>query len=268
MIGRAPREEERFVRLKDRVAIITGGARGIGRAIALGLAREGARVAIADVRMPQARDAAEAIEASGGQALALEVDVSRLADLDRMIAGTVERFAGIDILCNNAGVPGGIGDLFAYTEADWDRVLAINLKSAFFATQKAARVMIDQGRGGVILNTASTSGFIASTRPVIPYDVSKGGIRQMTVSLAAHLADHGIRVNAIAPGTIDTEFAAGMMDPAARRALLEKRARERIPLKRLGQPEDLVGAAVFLCSDEAAYVTGHVLVVDGGILVR
>jgi NAD(P)-dependent dehydrogenase (short-subunit alcohol dehydrogenase family) len=103
---------------------------------------------------------------------------------------------------------------------------------------------------------------------VIPYDVLKGGIWQMTVSLAAHLADHGIRVNAIAPGTIDTDFAAGVMDPAVRRTLLEKRVRERTPLKRLGQPEDLVGAALFLCSDEAAYVTGHVLVVDGGILVR
>lgn len=268
MIGRAAQGKERRVRLKDRVAIITGGARGIGRAIALGFAREGARVAIADVRMGQARDTAKAIEGAGGHALALEVDVSRLADLDRLVAGTVERFGGIDILCNNAGVTGGMGDIFAYSEADWDRVLSINLKSAFFATQKVARVMIDQGRGGVILNTASTSAFIASSRPVIPYDVSKGGLRQMTLSFAAHLVDHGIRVNAIAPGTIDTEFAAAAMDPALRRTLLEKRARERIPMKRLGQPEDLVGAALFLCSDESAYVTGHVLVVDGGILVR
>jgi NAD(P)-dependent dehydrogenase (short-subunit alcohol dehydrogenase family) len=268
MIGTAAQGGSPAVRLKDRVAIITGGSRGIGRAIAMGFAREGARVAIADVRMPQARETAETIEACGGQALALEVDVARLTDLDRMIAGTVERFSGIDILCNNAGVPGGIGDLFAYTESDWDRLLAINLKSAFFASQKVARVMIDQGRGGVILNTASTSAFIASSRPVIPYDISKAGLRQMTVSLAAHLADHGIRVNAMAPGTIDTEFAVGVIDPAVRRASLERRAHERIPLKRLGQPEDLVGAALFLCSDESAYVTGHVLVVDGGILAR
>jgi NAD(P)-dependent dehydrogenase (short-subunit alcohol dehydrogenase family) len=103
---------------------------------------------------------------------------------------------------------------------------------------------------------------------VIPYDVSKAGLRQMTVSLAAHLADHGIRVNSMAPGTIDTEFAVGVMDPAVRHAALERRARERIPLKRLGQPEDLGGPALFLCSDESAYVTGHVLVVDGGILAR
>ncbi|PYM60952.1 MAG: hypothetical protein DMD79_14345 [Candidatus Rokuibacteriota bacterium] len=268
-MGASPESERgRLVRLRDRVAIITGGARGIGRAMALGFAREGGRVVIADLRMAEARDTVKAIEAAAGQALALEVDVSRLGDLDHMVAATVERFGGVDILCNNAGVTGGTGDLFAYTEADWDRILSVNLKSAFFASQKVARVMIDQGRRGAILNTASTSAFIASTRAVIPYDVSKGGLRQMTLSLAAHLVDHGIRVNAIAPGTIDTEFAAGVMDPAVRRESLEKRARERIPMKRLGQPEDLVGAAIFLCSDESAYVTGHILVVDGGILLR
>jgi NAD(P)-dependent dehydrogenase (short-subunit alcohol dehydrogenase family) len=256
------------LRLKDRVAIVTGGARGIGRAVALGFAREGAHVAIADIRQLEARETVAAIEAEGAQALALQVDVSRMSDLDAMVAATVDRFAGIDILFNNAGVPGGAADVFEYTEADWDRVLGINLKAAFFAAQKVARVMVKQERGGAILNTTSTSAYIASSRPTIPYDVSKGGLRQMTVSLAAHLVDHGIRVNALAPGTIDTEFAAGVMDPAARRARLETRARERIPMRRLGQPEDLVGAAVFLCSDEAAYVTGHVLVVDGGILLR
>jgi NAD(P)-dependent dehydrogenase (short-subunit alcohol dehydrogenase family) len=255
------------VRLRDRVAVITGGARGIGRAMALGFAREGACVAIADLRPAETRDTVEAIGAAGGQALAIEVDVSQLANLDHMVAATVERFGGIDILCNNAGVPGGAGDLFAYTEADWDRILSVNLKSAFFASQKVARVMAAQGRGGAILNTASTSAFIASTRPTIPYDISKAGLRQMTVSLAAHLAGYQIRVNAIAPGTIDTDFAAGVMDPAMRRARLEKRAQEQIPMKRLGQPQDLVGAAIFLCSDESAYVTGHTLVVDGGVLL-
>jgi NAD(P)-dependent dehydrogenase (short-subunit alcohol dehydrogenase family) len=256
------------MRLKDRTAIITGGARGIGRAMALGFAREGSRVVVADLRMPEAHDTVQTIEAAGGEALALEVDVARLADLDRMVEDTLRRFGAIDILCNNAGVSAGAGDLFGYTEADWDRILGINLKAAFFASQKAARVMAEAGRGGVILNTASTSAFIASSRATIPYDVSKGGLRQMTISLAAHLVEHGIRVNAIAPGTIDTELGAGVMDPAVRRALMEKRARERIPMKRLGQPDDLVGAALFLCSDDSAYVTGHVLVVDGGILVR
>jgi len=254
------------VRLNDRVAIITGGARGIGRAIALGFARERARVVIADQRVELAHETARAIEAAGGRALALGVDVSDLDQLDRMVADTRKHFGGVDILCNNAGISGGAGDFFAYTEADWDRILSINLKSAFFAAQKVARVMVEQQRGGAILNTSSTSAFISSSRPTVPYDVSKAGLRQMTVTLGAHLVEHGIRVNAIAPGTIDTDLAAGAEPPEIRRARMEKRARERIPMKRLGQPEDLVGAAIFLCSDEASYVTGHVLVVDGGIL--
>ncbi len=255
-----------MTRLRNRTAIVTGGARGIGRAMALRFAQEGAAVVIADLRMAQAQATARDIEALGGRALALEIDVARLEDLERMVRETRQAFGGIDILCNNAGVGGGAADLFAYTEADWDRIIGINLKSAFFASQKVARVMIEQGRGGAILNTASTSGFISSSRPAVPYDVSKAGLRQMTITLAAHLAAERIRVNAIAPGTIDTELGAGSVAPEIRRARLEKRARERIPMQRLGQPEDLAGAAAFLCSDDAAYVTGHVLVVDGGIL--
>jgi len=254
------------MRLQGRVAIITGGARGIGRAMAMRFAREGAAVVIADLRMEQAGATVGEIEGQGGRALAIEVDVARLDELDRMVSTTLHTFLAIDILCNNAGVSGGAGDLLAYSEADWDRIIGINLKSAFFASQKVARVMKDQGRGGAILNTSSTSAFIASSRPAVPYDISKAGLRQLTVSLAAHLAAEKIRVNAIAPGTIDTELSAGAIDPEIRRERLEKRARERIPMRRIGQPEDLAGAAAFLCSDDAAYVTGHVLVVDGGIL--
>jgi NAD(P)-dependent dehydrogenase (short-subunit alcohol dehydrogenase family) len=256
------------VKLQGKVAIVTGGARGIGRAMGKGFAREGAKVAIVDLRAELLRDAVQEIEREGGQALAIEADVSKLSDLDDAISRTLRRFSAIDILCNNAGVGGGAGDLFAYTEADWDRTIAVNLKAAFFASQKVARVMIDAGRPGAILNTASTSAFIASSRATIPYDVSKAGIRHMTVSLAAHLADHRIRVNAIAPGTIETDLGVTPgADLEERRRRLEKRARERIPMKRLGQPDDLVGASIFLCCDDSSYVTGHVLVVDGGILL-
>jgi NAD(P)-dependent dehydrogenase (short-subunit alcohol dehydrogenase family) len=225
-------------------------------------------VVIADLRSELAEETAQVIVTAGGEASAVAIDVSRVDDLDRLFAEAVGRFGGVNILCNNAGIGGGSGDLFSYSEEDWDRTLSINLKSAFFAAQKAARIMIDAGQGGAILNTASTSAYIASSRPTIPYDVSKAGMRHMTVSLAAHLVDHGIRVNAIAPGTIETDL--GLVpgvDPASRRERLATRARERIPMKRLGQPEDLVGAAIFLCSDEASYVTGHCLVVDGGILL-
>jgi NAD(P)-dependent dehydrogenase (short-subunit alcohol dehydrogenase family) len=255
------------MKLAGQVAIVTGGARGIGRAIAMRFATEGARVVIADLRADQASETAQEIEQTGGAALSLEVDVAHLPDLDRMVEATLARFGAIDILCNNAGVSGGNGDMFAFSEEDWDRILAINLKSAFFASQKVARVMIEAGRKGKILNISSTSAFISSSRPTVAYDVSKAGMRQMAVTLGAHLVEYGIRVNAIAPGTIDTELSAGIGDPAERRARLEKRARERIPMQRLGQPEDLAGAAVFLCSDDAAYITGQTLVVDGGILL-
>jgi NAD(P)-dependent dehydrogenase (short-subunit alcohol dehydrogenase family) len=253
------------MRLDGKVAIITGSARGIGRAIALGFAREGARIVVADVRDDLASRTAAEIGVAGGEAEPITVDITRNEDLDRLVAATVERFGGIDILHNNAGILGHT-DLFAYTPAEWDAILAVNLKAPFFLSQKVAHVMIEQGRGGRILNTASTSAFIASSRPSIPYDVSKAGIRQLTVSLAAHLVQYGINVNAIAPGTIETSLTVGEGDPETR-AWMEKRVREKIPMQRIGQPEDLVGAAVYLCSDEAAYVTGHTLVVDGGVLL-
>jgi len=253
------------MRLQNKVAIITGSGRGIGRAIALGFAREGARVVIADVRQDLAETTAANISNQGGQALALAVDVTHPEDLDRLVSGAVDAFGRIDILHNNAGVLGH-SDLFAYTPDEWDGILAVNLKAPFFAAQKVARVMVQQGQGGKILNTASTSAFIASSRPTIPYDVSKAGMRQLTVSLAAHLVQYGINVNAIAPGTIDTDLTRGSRD-AETDAWLEKRVKEKIPLGRIGRPEDLVGAAVFLCSAEADYITGHTVVVDGGVLV-
>jgi len=222
-------------------------------------------VVVADVRRELAETTAADINTGGGQALPVAVDVTRMDELDRLVSETLTAFGRIDILHNNAGILGQ-SDLFACTPDDWDAVLAVNLKAPFFTAQKVARVMVEQGQGGKILNTASTSAFIASSRPTIPYDVSKAGMRQLTVSLAAHLVQYGINVNAIAPGTIDTDLTAGTRD-AESRAWLEKRVKEKIPMQRLGQPRDLVGAAVYLCSDEAAYVTGHTLVVDGGVLL-
>jgi len=223
---------------------------------------------IADMRAELAEENAASIRDAGGEATTIAIDVTNLDDLGRLVAATRERYGRIDILHNNAGISGGVGDIFGYTSDDWDRIMNVNLKSAFFLAQKVARVMIEQGEGGRILNTASTSAFISSSRPIIPYDISKAGMRQLTVSLAAHLVDYQINVNAIAPGTIDTELGAMPgVDLAARAAMQAKRAQEKIPMKRLGQPDDLVGAAIFLVSDEAAYITGHTIVVDGGVLV-
>jgi NAD(P)-dependent dehydrogenase (short-subunit alcohol dehydrogenase family) len=255
------------MRYAGKVVVVTGGGGAIGRALASGFAREGAKVLVADRRGEAAEAAAAAIRAEGGEASGIAVDVADLAALDAMLDAAIARHGGLDVLCNNAGAPSVAPDLFAIEEAEWDRILGVNLKAAFFAAQKAALRMIARGTAGAILNTSSTSAYIASSRPAVPYDASKGGLRQMTVSLAAHLVQHGIRVNAIAPGTIDTEFAAAAVDADTRRARLEKRARERIPMRRPGQPEDLVGAALFLCSEEASYVTGQSVVVDGGILL-
>jgi len=249
------------MKLQDRVAIITGAAQGIGQAIAQGLAREGAAVVIADLQEAKAQETVASINEAGGRALAMKVDVMHLPDLSAMVEQTLAHFGQVDILVNNAGIL-IIKPFLEVTEADWERQLGINLKAAFFATQRVAEAMIRTGRRGRIVNVASTSAFTASTIPTVPYDISKAGVRMLTTSSAVQLAKHGINVNAIAPGTIDTELARSALEPEK----LAKFGEVRIPIGRLGQPQDLVGAVVFLCSDDSDYVLGHTLVVDGGWL--
>ena len=249
------------MKLQNRVAIVTGGAQGIGQAIAQGLAREGAAVVIADLQEAKAQETVASINEAGGRALAVKVDVMHLPDLSAMVEQTLAHFGQVDILVNNAGIL-IIKPFLEVTEADWERQLGINLKAAFFATQKVAEAMIRTGRRGRIVNVASTSAFTASTIPTVPYDISKAGVRMLTTSSAVQLAKHGINVNAIAPGTIDTELARSALEPEK----LAKFGEVRIPIGRLGQPQDLVGAVVFLCSDDSDYVLGHTLVVDGGWL--
>ncbi|MFZ5916475.1 MAG: SDR family NAD(P)-dependent oxidoreductase [Chloroflexota bacterium] len=246
----------------DRVAIVTGAAQGIGRAIALGLAGEGAHVVVADLQAAKAAETAAEIEKMGRRSLALGVDVSDLAAISAMIQKTVETFGAIDILVNNAGIALPTPFLET-TEADWDQIIDVNLKAAFFCSQYAARIMVEQGRGKIV-NLASTSSFVAG-RQEVPYAISKAGVRMLTAAASAELAPYGINVNAIAPGLIKTPLTARhFSSPEA----LEARVRAKTPMGRAGLPEDLVGAVIFLCSDEAAYVTGHTLVVDGGWLTQ
>jgi NAD(P)-dependent dehydrogenase (short-subunit alcohol dehydrogenase family) len=218
-------------------------------------------VVIADLQPEKAQETAASINESGGRALAVPVDVMKLDQISTVVDRTLAHFGQIDILVNNAGML-IVKPFLEMTEADWDLQLGVNLKSAFFATQKVAAAMIRDGRRGKIVNVASTSAFTASSIPTVPYDISKAGVRMLTMSSAVQLAPHGIRVNAIAPGTIDTELARGALEPEK----LEKFGRVRIPIGRLGQPQDLVGAVVYLCSDDSDYVLGHTLVVDGGWL--
>jgi NAD(P)-dependent dehydrogenase (short-subunit alcohol dehydrogenase family) len=249
------------VAFDGQTAIVTGAGRGMGRAIAVALAAQGANVVVAEVDQGVATEAVDEIQKSGGSAMAVTVDISSVADVRRLFKEAAGRFGGVDILINNAGI-GIAKPLVDYTEADWDRQLGVNLKGMFFATQEAARMMIPKRRGKIV-NFASTAAFVSSSTPETAYDISKGGVRQLTVSVAAELAPYHINVNAVAPGTILTDLTLRVLDTDEKMA----RASAKIPLGRLGKPEDMVGPVLFLCSSEADYVTGHVLVVDGGWLL-
>ena len=249
------------MRFAGKTAIVTGAGRGMGRAVALALAREGAAVVVGEVDRRAAEQAVAEIEAAGGRAVAVIADIARVDDVRRLFKETVDAVGGLDILVNNAGI-GIPKPLVDYTEQDWDRQLAVNLKGMFFATQEAAKLMIPKRRGKIV-NFASTAAFVSSSTPETAYDISKGGVRQLTISVAAELAPHNINVNAVAPGTIMTELTLRVLDTEEKMA----RASAKIPLGRLGTPEDMVGPVLFLCSSDADYVTGHVLVVDGGWLL-
>ena len=189
------------------------------------------------------------------------VDVSRVDDVTRLFGEAVKTFGAVDILVNNAGI-GVARPILDYTEADWDRQMGVNVKGVFFCSQAAARLMIPRRRGKIV-NFASTSAFVSSSNPEVAYDTSKGAVRQMTISMAAELAPHGINVNAVAPGTTETEMTRSSL--STDEGLAWQLA--RIPMGRVGQPDDIAAVVLFLCSPEASYITGHTLVADGGWLL-
>lgn len=248
-------------RFEGKVAVVTGAGRGMGRAVALAFGQEGARVVVAEVNSEQGVEVAQEIQAAGGMASAVTADVSRVEEVTRLFAEAVDAFGTVDILVNNAGI-GVAKPMIDYTEADWDRQMGVNVKGVFFCAQAAARLMIPR-RGGKIVNFASTSAFVSSSKPEVAYDTTKGAVRQMTISLAAELASHGINVNAVAPGTVATEMTRTSL--STEEGLAWQLA--RIPIGRVGKPEDIASVVLFLCSPEASYITGHTLVADGGWLL-
>jgi NAD(P)-dependent dehydrogenase (short-subunit alcohol dehydrogenase family) len=252
---------ERLFSLKGKVALITGGSRGIGRAIALAFAEAGASLVVSsrNKRPPELQKVAEEIRAKGGKALAIPAHVGKKEDVQNLVQKTLEEFGRIDILVNNAGVNPVLSTLVDLEEEAFEKVIEVNLKGAFLMSKAVAKEMIKQG-GGRIINISSISGLRARADGTGAYCISKAAMNMMTQVMARELAPHNILVNAIAPGSIKTEFSrVDWADP-------ERRA-QRIPeieLKRFGEPEEVVGSALLLASEASSFMTGEIIRVDGG----
>ena len=245
-------ELERF---QNKVVIVTGAGHGIGQAVAERFAAEGARVVVNDVDEARANEVAKSI--AGGQALAFRADVSDKAQVDAMFDFTIEHFGTVDILVNNAGNIHAARHFLDGDEEWWDKMLGVNLKGAFLCSLRAAHIMARKGSGNII--HMSSGGATKAHRGNVAYDASKGGIEAMTRAMALDLAPYGVRVNAIVPGLILT------YDLTAEDAIERGKV---VPMARLGTPEDIAGPTVFLATDDARYITGSCLVVDGGVLVQ
>ncbi|HEV2439315.1 MAG TPA: glucose 1-dehydrogenase [bacterium] len=243
--------------MTGKVAIVTGAARGIGRAIATRFGAEGAHVVVNDVSAAAAEEVAAHLAAGGRSAMAVAADVSVPTQVDRLMETTLRRFGTIDVLVNNASLTDTTRHFLEADDAWWERIIAVNLTGAFLCSVRAAKVMARK-RSGVIINVSS-GGASRAHRGNAAYDAAKGGIEALTRAMALDLGPYGVRVNGLVPGSIDSS---NMTDDV-------KQARgENIPLGRVGEVDELAGPAVFLASDDARYVTGHLLVVDGGLLVQ
>jgi NAD(P)-dependent dehydrogenase (short-subunit alcohol dehydrogenase family) len=248
-------------RLDGKVALITGAASGMGKVAAVRFAGEGARVMLADVADDVGHVTAEEITSSGGEAAYVHADVSKPGEAEGMVRAATDRFGGLNVLYNNAGIfPADDGSVTETSEATWDRVMEINLKGVFLGCKYGVPAMLRSG-GGSIINVASFVALIGAATPQIAYTTSKGGVISMTREIAVEFARKGIRANALCPGPIETPLMAELLADPARR----ERRLVHIPIGRFGQAEEIVNAALFLASDESSYLTGATFVVDGGI---
>mgnify|MGYP001594842469 CR=1 FL=1 len=249
--------------LKDKVAIVTGARRGMGKAHALTLAKAGAKVVVADISKEDCEKVVKEVEKEGGEALAVKCDVTKKEEIEQMVQAAVKKWGKVDILVNNAGIA-EFASFLEMTEEQWDRTLDINLKGYFLCAQATAKEMVKQKSGGVIVNIASVAmgqqgiGFPS----VAHYCASKGGIVGLTEALAVELAPYNIRVNAIAPGMIETP----MMDTVKSDPKILEGLLTRVPMRRVGKPEEVSNLVLFLASDDSSYMTGSTIIIDGGWL--
>lgn len=249
------------MRLKDKVAIVTGGGRGIGRGIARRFAQEGASVLIAQRDSQSAARTVAEIEKAGGEASYVVVDVSVAEQVSNMVRVCLDRYHRLDVLVNNAGVSGVDGSVLDMSLDLWQRFLDVNLTGPFLCAQAAGKVMVSQGTNGRIINVGSINSFKAQ-RNAAHYVATKGAIPLLTMAMAVDLSPHGILVNAIAPGTISTERTGPRLADEAYRAMIAK----NVPLGRTGQVAEVAALAVFLASEECGYIQGETIIIDGGFL--
>jgi dehydrogenase/reductase SDR family protein 4 len=246
--------------LSGKVALVTGGSRGIGKAIALGLAEFGADVAVTSRKLPDLEEVAKEIKGLGRKSMAVAAHVGRMEEINNLVPKIKDEFGRIDILVNNAGTNPTMDQAIDIEERAWDSIMNLNLKGLFFLSQTVARLMREQG-GGKIINVASLAGITPDILPV--YSISKAGVIMATKVMAQQWAQYNIRVNAIAPGLVKTRFSEALWgNPDILQA-----AMMITPLRRVAEPDEMVGAVIFLASDASSYVTGHVLVVDGGAAI-
>lgn len=246
--------------LSGKVALVTGSSRGIGKAIAVGLAKFGADVAVTSRKLPDLEEVAKEIRGLGRRSMAVATHVGRVEEIMNLVPKVKEELGRIDILVNNAGTNPTMDPAIDIEERAWDSIMNLNLKGLFFLSQTVARLMKEQG-GGKIINVASVAGITPDILPV--YSISKAGVIMATKVMAQQWAQYNVRVNAIAPGLTKTRFSEALWGNPD----VEKAVMDRTPLRRVAEPDEMVGAVIFLASDASSYVTGHTLVVDGGSVI-
>ena len=251
-----------MTRLSGKVALITGGGTGIGRAIALAFAREGASVAVAGRRLEKLRQVINEVHKRDGAGLAMECDVSRARDVERAVKGTVERFGRVNVLVNNSGTL-HVSTVEGISEEEWDRVMTVNVKGPFLMSRAVLPEFRKCG-GGVIVNLGSVLGLVA-VKDRAAYCASKGGVTMLTKAMALDHAHENIRVNCICPSIVETELVKGVFDQSEQGQALRKARVATIPLGRIGQPVDVAEMAVFLASEESSWLTGTAIPLDGGV---